>query len=124
MEQKNNSRVLVVDDDAAIRTMMERVLQHEHFHVECASDGFEAIEKLSRKDYDVIILDMTMPRLNGADVLRHLEHGNAPIERNVILMTANVPPPELASAPPVAGVLTKPFDIRRLVEEIRDHSAR
>ena len=116
--------MLVVDDDAAIRTMVEHVLRHEHFNVECASDGYEAIEKLARKDYDIIVLDLTMPRADGMDVLRYLEREKPRIQGKVILMTAKTPPPEAAAARPVAGVLPKPFDINTLVEKVRDHSAR
>jgi len=53
--------VLVVDDDDAIRTLVERVLRREKFEVESARDGHEAIEKLSRNDYATILLDLMMP---------------------------------------------------------------
>ena len=66
-------KVLVVDDDDAIRTMVERVLRREKFHVESARDGHEAIEKLSSNDYGTIVLDLMMPRVDGLGVLRFLE---------------------------------------------------
>jgi DNA-binding response OmpR family regulator len=56
------SKILIVDDDDAIRNMVERVLRREKFEVESARDGFEAIEKLSRNDYGTILLDLMMPR--------------------------------------------------------------
>ena len=116
-------RILVVDDDAAIRTMMERVLHHERFHVDVACDGFEAIEKLSSNDYDTIVLDLAMPRIDGIGVLRYIENLRPDIGKKVILVTANLPVvPEAATALPVAAVLTKPFDIRTLVSEIRAQS--
>ena len=66
-------KILVVDDDDAIRNMVERVLRREHFEVESARDGFEAIEKLSRNDYATVLLDLMMPRVDGIGVLRFLE---------------------------------------------------
>ena len=96
----------------------------EHFRVDCAADGFEAIEKIAHNDYDTIVLDLTMPRANGMDVLHYLEREKPRGRRNVILMTANVPPPEAATAQPVSGVLTKPFDIRNLVDQVRGHQPR
>ena len=119
----DGKRILVVEDDNAIRTMVQRVLRHEGLAVDCASDGFEAIEKLSRNDYGTVVLDLAMPRADGIDVLRYMEREKPQVERKVIVMTANLPVLEPLEAKRVAGVLTKPFDIRRLVEQIRDQSA-
>ena len=119
----DGNRILVVEDDDAIRTMVERVLRHEDFEVDCARDGFEAIEKLSRNDYGTVVLDLAMPRADGIDVLRYMEREKPQVERKVIVMTANVPVLEPLEAKRVAGVLTKPFDIRSLIDQIRDQSA-
>ncbi len=119
----DGKRILVVDDDEAIRTMVERVLRHEDFDVDCARDGFEAIEKLSRNDYATVVLDLAMPRADGIDVLRFLEREKPQVERKVIVMTANLPVLEALEAKRVTSVLAKPFDIRRLVEQVRDQSA-
>lgn len=111
--------ILVVDDDDAIRTMVERVLRREHFEVEGARDGYEAIEKLTRNDYGTILLDLMMPRVDGHGVLRFLEESsrNAP----VIVMTANMQGgSEAAEAAPVVRVLPKPFDIRQLIQHVHE----
>lgn len=119
----NGKHILVVEDDDAIRTMVRRVLRHEGFAVDCARDGFEAIEKLSRNDYATVVLDLAMPRADGLDVLHFLEREKPQVERKVIVMTANVPVLDELRRRRVAGVLTKPFDIWRLIEEIRGQSA-
>lgn len=124
VNEKTPPRVLVVDDDDAIRVMVERVLRREKFEVDSARDGFEAIEKLSRNDYGTVLLDLMMPRLDGHGVLRHLVTDSRSSQPAVIIMTAN-----LASAIgtmdalPVKCVLPKPFDIRSLVEHVRECSA-
>ena len=112
-------RVLVVDDDDAIRAMVERVLKREHYDVESARDGFEAIEKLTRNDYTTVLLDLMMPRVDGHGVLRYLEERQkAPA---VIVMTANMQGAhEAADARPVFRVLSKPFDIRQLVSHVHE----
>ena len=69
-EQQPRKKVLVVDDDDAIRTMVERVLKREQYDVESARDGYEAIEKLNRNDYATVLLDLMMPRVDGHGVLR------------------------------------------------------
>ncbi|HKR65274.1 MAG TPA: response regulator [Thermoanaerobaculia bacterium] len=118
MSQKK--KVLVVDDDDAIRTMVERVLRREHFEVESARDGFEAIEKLSSNDYATILLDLMMPRVDGHGVLRFLETERTEFPP-VIVMTANLPGAlETQAAKPVFRVLSKPFDITQLVTHVKE----
>lgn len=97
--------------------MVERVLQREHFEVESARDGYEAIEKLTRNDYATILLDLMMPRIDGHGVLRYLA-ANVQAQPPVIVMTANAG--EAATARPVSRVLSKPFDIRQLVNHVRE----
>ena len=121
MSSQPKPKVLVVDDDDAIRTMVERVLKREQYEVDAARDGHEAIEKLTRNDYGTILLDLMMPRVDGHGVLRYLEtERNAPTPW-VILMTANVQSAsETKDARPVFRVLSKPFDISKLVAHVKD----
>jgi twitching motility two-component system response regulator PilG len=115
-----NKKILVVDDDDAIRHMVERVLRREHFEVESARDGFEAIEKLARNDYGTVLLDLMMPRIDGLGVLRFLETEQKAPPR-VIVMTANLQTAsQTASAQPVFRILPKPFDIHELVTHVRE----
>ncbi len=119
-QESNPKKILVVDDDDAIRNMVERVLRRERFDVDSARDGFEAIEKLSRNDYATVLLDLMMPRVDGLGVLRFLETERRESAPRVIVMTANLQvADESASAAPVFRVLPKPFDIRELVDHVR-----
>lgn len=121
MSDSPAERILVVDDDDAIRTMVERVLRREQFVVESARDGFEAIEKLSKNDYGTILLDLMMPRVDGHGVLRFLESERQPPVPKVIVMTANLQGAEAsASAAPVFRILSKPFDIRQLITHVKE----
>ena len=114
------NRVLVVDDDDSIRVMLERVLLRYGFAVETARDGFEAIQKLSGQDYQTILLDLMMPRVDGLGVLEYLEKNKPETPRSVIVMTANVPGGSAAARRDVVfRVLSKPFDIEQLVENVR-----
>ena len=115
------NRILVVDDDEAIRIMVECVLRREKFDVDSARDGFEAIEKLATNDYGTILLDLMMPRVDGHAVLRYLEAHLPEKAHSVIIMTANLPSGAAeAHAQPVFRVLAKPFDIQQLVANVRD----
>ena len=120
MSQVSTKRILIVDDDDAIRNMVERVLRREKFEVESARDGFEAIEKLSQNDYGTILLDLMMPRIDGHGVLQFLERREdaAP---PVIVMSANLQSAlETRSATSVQKIMPKPFDIRQLVQSVRE----
>lgn len=114
------SLILVVDDDDAIRNLLVRTLQREGYSVESAHDGLEAIELLERKDYDAVLLDLMMPRLDGPGVVRHLEKTKPAVLERVIIMTAHHPvpdcdlPEEISSRP-----LRKPFDIQEVVRRTR-----
>jgi DNA-binding response OmpR family regulator len=115
-------KILVVDDDDAIRHMVERVLRREKYEVDSARDGFEAIEKLSRNDYGTVLLDLMMPRVDGLGVLRWLESEKPPEAKpRVIVMTANLHgADDAADAPSIFRIVGKPFDIRQLVSHVRD----
>jgi CheY-like chemotaxis protein len=119
--ESGRGKVLVVDDDDSIRMMVERVLRREHFDVESARDGFEAIEKLEHNRYATILLDLMMPRVDGHGVLRFLETNDPSQQPTVIVMTANLQgASETARAKPVFRVLPKPFDIRQLISHVKE----
>lgn len=114
-------KILIVDDDDAIRTMVERVLKRERYEVESARDGFEAIEKLSQNDYATVLLDLMMPRVDGHGVLHYLESERGATKPHVIVMSANLHgASETVTRKPVFRILPKPFDIQRLVADVRD----
>ena len=119
-QQTHKPRILVVDDDDAIRLMVERVLRREQFEVESARDGQEAIEKLTRNDYATVLLDLMMPRVDGHGVLRYLESEREKAPK-VIVMTADLHgAAETAEAKPVFRILSKPFDITDLVTHVKE----
>ena len=100
--------------------MVERVLRRERYEVETARDGFEAIEKLSRNDYDTILLDLMMPRIDGFGVLDYLEEHRPELGDAVIVMSANLPAvSDAARERHIERVLPKPFDLSALLDEVR-----
>src|SRR5689334_2505626 len=108
--------VLVVDDDVAIRSLVTRVFKRRGDAVQSAVDGEAAIECLKSEKFDLVVLDLMMPRTDGFGVLSFLQtmDGDRP---RIIVMTAAVP--GLANQVPaeqVVGVLGKPFDLHSLME--------
>jgi len=114
------TRALVVDDDEPIRTLLAKIVEHEGIAVETAKDGGEAIKRIDSDGYDVILLDLMMPRIDGYQVLDHLRHQRPDLVPCTIVATA-VPERDLRRQA-ISGVFkvhSKPFDIARLVADIR-----
>jgi DNA-binding response OmpR family regulator len=113
-------RALVVDDDTAIRILLARVLTRSSFLVDSAQDGAEAIEKLKANDYAIVILDLMMPRIDGAGVVKYLTDHDPRMLPRVIVLTA-YGASGLKKVPAEVGrVLEKPFEVDRLLREITE----
>ncbi len=110
-------RILVVDDDDAIRTLLFTVLRRRGFAVDTAHDGAVALERLGHCNYSVVLLDLMMPRLNGWEVLDTLATRPPPLRPIVIVLTAGI---ELRKFPPdvVASTIHKPFDVDFIVDTV------
>ena len=67
-----NPRVLVADDDPAIQALLARVFTRRGYEVLSASDGADAIQKLEQSSFDLLVLDLMMPRVDGVGVINHL----------------------------------------------------
>ncbi|GAC1428332.1 MAG: hypothetical protein NVSMB68_00310 [Thermoanaerobaculia bacterium] len=112
-------RALVVDDDEPIRTMLAKVVERQNFDVDTASDGAEAIERLRDDGYNIVLLDLMMPRVDGFAVLRYMQDEHPDALACTIIASA-VPESEVLKRfnVPVWGVHSKPFDIQRLISDI------
>ena len=110
----------MVEDDPAIRRLVTMVLQRNGFHVDAASDGLEAVLKLGLADYEVIVLDLMMPNLDGFTFLNTFAREEPERLRKVIVTSAASPAiiRERMEQDPFK-VLPKPFDIGELVATVR-----
>jgi len=84
----NQHKILLVDDDELIRDLYSEVLKDANFDVQSAKDGQEGFEMLKQGGYDVVLLDLIMPELDGVTVLRKLRD-NPPGKPNkhIIVLT-------------------------------------
>src|SRR5499426_83330 len=111
---KRKTKVLIVDDEPAIREVLEMILQEWGYDVRLASDGAEAKQLVESYDPEVVISDVVMPQLSGLDLLRCLKAGNP--SRPVILVTAHASI-DLAVESMKQGAqdfITKPMDYPKL----------
>jgi DNA-binding response OmpR family regulator len=119
--EDEKKRALVVDDDDPIRTMLAKVVERQNLKVDTARDGEEAIERLADNGYDVILLDLMMPKIDGYGVLKHLQSHHPQSLRCTIIASA-VPESEILKQfdMPVYRIHAKPFDMARLIADIRE----
>jgi len=82
----NQRSILVVDDEEALRTVLSSELSSEGYLVDTASDGDEAITILQGKSFDLVLLDIKMPRVDGFEVLKFIKKTNPAMK--VIMLTA------------------------------------
>jgi len=124
MTDATASAVLVVEDDPAIRRLVSMVLKRDGFVVETATDGVEAVLKLGLTDYDVIVLDLMMPHLDGFVLVRTLAD-NDPARLRRIIVTSAASPAVIAERMQgiTVDLLPKPFDIGELVTRVRTCAA-
>jgi DNA-binding response OmpR family regulator len=112
--------VLVVEDDPAIRRLVSMVLARQGYRVETAADGLEAVLKLGVSDYDVIVLDLMMPNLDGFTFLSTFaEKDPARLEKIIVTSAASPAVIRDRMQGTSFNLLPKPFDISELVERVR-----
>src|SRR5687767_11272340 len=87
-EQAHPPRVLIVDDDVAIQTLMRTLLARRGAVVDCVGDGEDALESLREHTYDAIVLDLMLPKMNGFDVIGVLKERSPDVLDRVIVVTA------------------------------------
>lgn len=66
------SKVLIIEDEVETATLVKRALELESVEADIAKDGQEGIQKFEKNDYDLVLLDIKMPKMNGEDVLREI----------------------------------------------------
>lgn len=109
-----NNRILVVDDEEVIRQLLVRTLDKDRYHVEIAKDAEAALKSIKRDSFNLLIMDLRMPKISGMDALKEIKDVNPYIE--VIIITG-YPTIELAVEAVKIGAfdfICKPFDLEQL----------
>ena len=108
--------ILVVDDDPALRTLFQALLESYGFSSETADNGRDAITKLERESYDAVVLDYMMPEITGLTVLGHIQQRYPAIP--VVMLTGHTDSQvaEQALAAGARACLYKPIGLQALKE--------
>ena len=109
--------ILVVDDEPGIVQFVRGVLEEEGFDVTTAADGVRAVEVAAGRAPDLVVLDMSLPRLDGVGVAAELRrrHGE---DVKILLITADGRAAEKAQQVRAFDYLAKPFDLNRLLDKV------
>jgi two-component system, OmpR family, phosphate regulon response regulator PhoB len=112
------SRILIVDDDESVRSLLRATLPEDDYEVLEASDGNQALELTEREPPDLVLLDWQMPGRPGSHVLDELKSRYPDLP--VVVLTAQHQPPQraLAEALGVDVFLTKPFSPMELLDTV------
>ena len=110
-------RILIVDDDASIRTLLRVIAQRKGLSVDEASNGSECLGRLNRETYDAVVLDLSMPIVNGYDVISRLRNER---RRPAIIVVSALPRSAHTGLDPevVTCIIRKPFDVEILASMI------
>ena len=117
-ELTTNMNILYVEDDSSIRETMTQYLRKLFLEVDVAFDGLEGLEYYKKGKYDIVITDLSMPRMNGLDMLSKIKELND--EQAVLITTAHSESEYMFGAikAGIDGYIIKPFDFEQLNHEL------
>lgn len=111
-------RVLIVDDEPSIRNAMQRWLSSHGFDADTASNGVEALDLFRKNTYDIVTMDLDMPRMDGRETIRKLRSISP--DQPIIMITGYLDRVDDALLQSVSRILLKPISLRRIEQEIRE----
>jgi len=115
-----SKRVLVAEDDSAIRNLLLRVLGRAGFDIEAVTNGRDAIAHLTVQPYDAVVLDLMMPEASGFEVLAWIRREKREVGKKLVVVTAAADRDTRQIAEgDVFAIIRKPFDIADLVTCVR-----
>jgi DNA-binding NtrC family response regulator len=110
-------KVLIVDDDKSVRESLSKVLRQEGYEVALAADGSEALEKFDRLKLDLVLLDLSLPVMNGWEIFEHVTREDPLLP--VIIVTGQANQYGTAATVGAGALMEKPLDILRLLRTMK-----
>ncbi len=112
-------RILLCEDEKELSNALVKILKHYNYSVDAVYDGEEALHFLDSENYDAVILDIMMPKLNGLDVLKKVREKGNPVP--IIMLTAKSQIDDKVTGLDLGAndYLTKPFETKELLARLR-----
>jgi DNA-binding response OmpR family regulator len=112
------TRILIVDDEQSVQTLLGYPLRKEGYHVTSALDGREALDRFAESPYDLVVLDLMLPKLDGVEVCRQLRRRS---QVPIIMLTAKGSETDKIAGLEVGAddYITKPFSMREFRSRVR-----
>ena len=120
-------KILVIDDDPQVLNSLEKLFKKEHYAVVKALSGKEAFEKVESQSFDLVIVDIRMPDIDGVETvkkIKQIQKEKGRLEIPVLFITGYADLAANAEAEQLGEVILKPFDIEALLSRIKDHTAK
>lgn len=114
------NKILIIDDEKAIRATLKEILEFEGFKIEEAAEGAEGIAKFQEHKFDVVLCDIKMPRMDGIEVLEKLYEINSDVPVVMISGHGNIETAVEAVKKGAFDFIAKPLDLNRLLVTIRN----
>ncbi|NQZ80306.1 MAG: two-component system response regulator [Colwellia sp.] len=120
---KNNFRILVVDDNPTNIQLIAQVLKIKNYHIAYATSGAKALSSLKENDFDLVLLDVMMPGLNGYETCKEIKKQPKHEHLPIIFLTAKTDDESIIAGFDCGGVdyVAKPFNQRELLARIETH---
>lgn len=114
------AKILIIDDERAIRGSLKEILEYEKYNVEEAGDGEEGLKKLSQDNYDVVLLDIKMPHMDGIEVLQKAMEAGYSAQFIMISAHGSIETAVEATKMGAFDFIEKPPDLNRLLVTIKN----
>lgn len=114
------AKILVIDDEKSIRNTLKEILEYEKHQVDLAADGAEGIETLKKSKYDIVLLDIKMPEMDGIEVLEKVTKDYPDLPIIMISGHGNIDTAVKALKTGAYDFIEKPLDLNRLLVTVRN----
>jgi len=118
------TKILVIDDERAIRNSLKDILEYEKYYVELAEDGKVGLRKLDKTEFDIVLCDIKMPEMDGIEVLEKIVEGGYNVQTVMISGHGTVDSAVEAIKKGAFDFIEKPLDLNRLLITIKNATDR
>ncbi len=112
-------RILIVEDDATTRESLRRILELEGCDIDIVVDGEKAVGALAQRSYDVILLDIALPKMSGTDVMEYIASSTPEVLTSIVVVTGLEAKEIRKLFPDICETLSKPVMPGRLIAAVR-----